>query len=165
MLTSLKKFALKGSLVEGVVVVFLLLVPKAGPGRKRGSVPFYKVRQLDVLDIFCILSDSCFKVNVLEEHLDLFDFAIVVMDLLLKAFLLLSVGVHLLSKGCLGDTLLEEVVIGEEDLKFLLRLDLCTVLFIQLVNMVSAVFEVELLETDAAEADRESLVGLGVQLH
>ena len=120
MLTSLKKFALKGSLVEGVVVVFLLLVPKAGPGRKRGSVPFYKVRQLDVLDIFCILSDSCFKVNVLEEHLDLFDFAIVVMDFLLKAFLLLSVGVHLLSKGCLGRTLLQEVVVGEEDFKFLL---------------------------------------------
>jgi hypothetical protein len=56
-------------------------------------------------------------------------------------------------------------VVGEEDFKLLLRLDLGTVLSVQLVNMVSAVFEVELLETDAAEADGESLVGLGVQLH
>ena len=87
------------------------------------------------------------------------------MDLLLKALLLLSVGVHLFSEGCLGDTLLEEVVVGEEDFKLLLRLDLGTVLSVQLVNMVSAVFEVELFKTDAAEADGESLIGLGVQLH
>lgn len=87
------------------------------------------------------------------------------MDLLLKAFLLLSVGVHLLSQCCLGDTLLQEVVVGEEDFKILLRLDLSTVLPAQLVNMVSAMFEVELLETDAAEADGESLIGLGVKLH
>ena len=164
MLSSLKKFAWNGSLEE-VVVVFLLLVPEAGPGRKRRSVPFYKVRQLDILDIVCILSDSCFKVNVLEKHLDLFDFAIVVMDLLLKAFLLLSVGVHLLSKGCLGHTLLQEVVVREEDFKFLLLFDQATVLGAQLVSMVSAVIEVELLETDATETDGESLVGLGVQLH
>ena len=87
------------------------------------------------------------------------------MDLLLKALLLLSVGVHLFSEGCLGDTLLQKVVVGDKDFKLLLRLDQCTVLFIQLVNMVSAVFKVELLETDAAEADGESLIGLGVQLH
>jgi hypothetical protein len=86
------------------------------------------------------------------------------MDLLLKAFLLLSVGVHLLSEGCLGDTLLQKVVVGDKDFKLLLRLDQCTVLFIQLVNMVSAVFKVELLKTDAAEADGETFVGLGVQL-
>ena len=56
-------------------------------------------------------------------------------------------------------------MVGEEDFKLLLRLDLGTVLSVQLVNMVSAMFEVELLETDAAEADGESLIGLGVQLH
>ena len=87
------------------------------------------------------------------------------MDLLLKAFLLLSVGVHLLSEGCLGHTLLQEVVVGEEDFKFLLRFDQATVLGAQLVSMVSAMIEVELLETDATETDGESLVGLGVQLH
>jgi hypothetical protein len=123
------------------------------------------VRELKILIIVGILSDTWLKVNVLEEHLDLFDLAIVVMNLLLKAFLLLSVGVHLLSEGCLGDTLLEEVVVGEENFKLLLRLDQVTVLSIKLVNMVSAVFKVELLETDAAEADGESLVGLGVKLH
>ncbi len=87
------------------------------------------------------------------------------MDLLLKAFLLLSEGVHLLSEGCLGGALLEEVVVGKEDFKLLLRLDLATVLFVKLLNMVSAVFEVELLETDAAESNGESFVGLGVQLY
>jgi hypothetical protein len=75
----------------------------------------FKVRDLDVLEIVDILSYTWLNVNVLEEHLDLFDLAIVVMDLLLEAFLFLSVGVHFLSEGCLGDTLLQEVVVGEED--------------------------------------------------
>ena len=104
-----------------IEVILLFLCSELRPGGQGSLVSSLEVWSLIGLVVIDVLLEHCIKVNVLKEHLDLFNLTSIIMNVLFQLLLLQSEGVHHFSEVGLFDALIQKVVVRDKDSILFLR--------------------------------------------